>query len=222
MKEIVVSYIIAILITVISSYLYTLLGFTDLSNFINNYLIYILLIYYIITINYLYKKNKIKESKLSSKNYLPLITLGISMSVIFNMIIFIFKPITTYYQTPLLLLIISTGIIGPIFEEILYRYIFYNRLKRKYSIKKSILINSIIFAVSHLTIIKTIYAFLLGIVLNFYYEKTKNIKAPIIIHISGNIIALFLKKYSTLILILAILNFTTTMYLLMRQENIQK
>lgn len=210
MKEIVVSYILAFLITVISSYLYILLGFSNLSNFVNNYLIYILLIYYIITIIYLYKKNKKKEKKTSTKIYLPLIMLGISISVIFNMIIFIFNPINTSPQTPLLLLILSTGIIGPIFEEILYRYIFYNRLKRKNNIKKSILINSIVFAISHLSIIKVIYAFLLGIVLNIYYEKYKNIKVPIIIHISGNLIALSLKEYNVFILILAIINLITT------------
>ena len=68
MKEIVVSYILAFLITVISSYLYILLGFSNLSNFINNYLIYILLIYYIITIIYLYKKNKKKRKKNFNKN----------------------------------------------------------------------------------------------------------------------------------------------------------
>ena len=210
MKEIVVSYIIAFLITVISSYLYTLLGANNLSNFINNYLIYILLIYYIIAIIYLYKKNEIKESPTSKNIYFPLIILGISISVIFNMIVFIYNPITTTSQTPLFLLMLSTGIIGPIFEEILYRYIFFNRLKRKYSTKKSSLINSIVFAISHLSIIKAIYAFLLGIVLNIYYEKYKNIKVPIIIHIAGNLIALFLKEYNIFILILAIINLVTS------------
>ena len=62
MKEIIVGYLLAFIITIISSLIYTTLGFNNLSNFINNYLIYILLIYYITTIIYLYKKNNKKET----------------------------------------------------------------------------------------------------------------------------------------------------------------
>lgn len=213
MKEIIIGYLFAFIITIVSSLIYTLLGFNNLSNFVNNYLIYILLIYYIITIIYLYRKNKRKEPKLAYHNYFPNILLGISVATAYNMLVFRFSPLTSTTTTPLILLIISTGIIGPIFEEILFRYIFYNRLKKKYSIKTAILINSIVFALIHMTPINMLYAFILGIILNLSYEKYQSIISPILIHIAGNIIVLFLTGYNTIILVLSIINLILSIFI---------
>lgn len=218
MKEIIINYILAFLITIVSSLIYTLLGFDNLSKFVSNYLVYILLIYYILMIIYLYKKNKREEQKLNIKNYFGLIVLGISIATIYNMIIFKFSPLTTKSSTPLFLLIISTGIIGPILEEILFRYIFYNRLKKKHTKKTAIIINSIIFGLIHLNLINIIYAFILGIVLNLVYEKYQNIMAPILIHIAGNIIVLFLCEYSPLILVFAIINLIISIYIIKQSD----
>lgn len=218
MKEIIINYILALLITIISSLVYTLLGFDNLSKFVSNYLVYILLIYYIFMIIYLYKNNKKEEQNLKIKNYFGLIVLGISIATIYNMIIFKFSPITTKSSTPLFLLIISTGIVGPILEEMLFRYVFYNRLKKKYSKKTAIIINSIIFGLIHLNLINIIYAFILGIVLNLAYEKYHSIKAPILIHVAGNIIVLFLYEYSLLILVFAIINLIISIYIIKQSE----
>lgn len=206
MKEIIIGYLLSYILTIISFLIYKLLGFNDLSHFINHYLIYILLIYYISAIIYLYKKNKRKEKRLSYIKYFPNILLGISIATIYNMIVFNFIPPTSNLTTPLILLILSTGIIGPIFEEILFRYILYNRLKKKYSPKLSTLINSIIFALIHMSPINIIYAFILGLFLNIAYEKYKTITAPILIHIAANTIVLFLTEYNILILIFGLIN----------------
>ena len=93
-----------------------------------------------------------------------------------------------------------------IYEEILFRYLLYNRLKSKYSIRKSILITTIIFALIHISSIKIIYAFILGLILNITYEKYHNIIAPILIHIAANTIVIFLYEYNTYILLLSIIN----------------
>lgn len=203
-KEIIITYILNYLIIIILALIYTILGFNNLNHFINTKVSYILLIFYIITIIYLYNKNKKKEFPLPVKKYFTLVLLGISIACILNMIIFrIFPPkITT---SPTLLIIISTGIIGPIYEEILFRYLLYNRLKKEYSIKKSIIITTLIFSISHITPIKIIYSFIIGLLINIIYEKNKNILSPILIHISANIIVIFLYEYNTYILLLSII-----------------
>ena len=177
MKEIILTYILSYILVIISAIIYTLLGYKDLTFFINNIYIYIVIIYYILITIYLYKRNKIKESKLLFKNYFPLISLGVSVAIIYNMIVYKITNPSIFSNIPLFLSIISSGIIGPIYEEILFRYIFYNRLKKKYSIKKSILINSLVFSIIHIQPIKVIYAFILGIILNINYEKYKSIKS---------------------------------------------
>lgn len=214
MKEIIVTYILSYIIIIISAVFYKILGYNDLTFFTNNISIYIIISYYIVTIIYLYKKNKIKEQKMLIKNYFPLISLGISIAITYNMIVFKLIPPTTASTIPLILSIISSGIIGPIYEEILFRYIFYNRLKKKYLINKSIIINSLVFALIHIQPIKIIYGFILGLILNLVYEKYKNIKAPILVHIAANTIVLFLYKYNIVVLLLAIINLTISINLI--------
>ena len=205
-KEIFITYILNYLIIIISCLIYNLLGYNNVDLFINNILPYIMILFYILTIIYLYLKNYKKENKLPLKQYYPLISLGISISVFLNMLIFlIIKPITTF-SLPLLIPIISSGIIGPIYEEILFRYLLYYRLKNKYSIKKSLITTTTIFASIHIYPIKIIYAFLLGLFINIVYEKNKNILAPILIHIAANTIAIFLYEYNTYILLLSLIN----------------
>ena len=119
------------------------------------------------------------------------------------MVIFIIHKNNITSNLSNLFLLISSGIIGPIYEEVLFRYIFLNKLKQFNTTKKAIIINSLIFALIHITPIKICYAFILGLILNITYQKYKNIKAPIIIHISANIIVLFISTFNIYILVLS-------------------
>ena len=126
-KEIFITYILNYLLIIISGLIYNLLGYNNIDLFINNILPYIMILFYIITIIYLYYKNYQKENKLPLNQFYPLISLGISLAVFLNMLIFLRIKPTTTFSLPLLITIISSGIVGPIYEEILFRYIFYNR-----------------------------------------------------------------------------------------------
>lgn len=213
LKEIIITYILQYLIIIIACIIYILLGKTDTQEFINNYCSYILIIYYILTILYLYLKNKKTEPYLPKTNYYQLISLGISLSCFLNMIIFlIHKQPQVTTNIPLIILLISSGIIGPIYEEILFRYILLNRLKTFNSTTKSIILNSIIFALIHINPIKICYTFILGLILNLTYQKYNNIIAPILIHASANIISLFLTEFNIYILILSTMSLIITIY----------
>lgn len=221
-KEIIITYIFAYVLIFISCLIYTLLGYQDLTSFINTYCLYISLIFYIIIILYLYKKNYKKEPTLRKNKYIALISLGISLAVFLNMIIFILIPPQPVETTlsPVLLLV-SSGIVGPIYEEILFRYLLYNRLKQKYSIKKAITITTIIFALIHLSLVKIVYAFILGLIINISYEKNQNILAPILIHMSANSIVLLLNEYNTYVLLLSIISLVISIKINFPQNNWQ-
>ena len=93
---------------------------------------------------------------------------------------------------------IATVIISPIFEEILYRGLMYNKLKEISNAFIAILISSILFALLHIPgygfNIK-IFCFVLdGILLTYCYEKTDNIYVPILVHSINNFF-IFLFKY---------------------------
>lgn len=178
-----------------------LLAYTYISsgndvNLFNEYLsskqIYLALILAFIFLPLLIKDyKKINFDKKNKINYLQLILIGIILSLIYNVFAYYFNFLlkTSLFDNNnnLIVTLISTGLIGPIIEELMFRGIIYNELKSKYSNMKSILITTIFFAVIHMNIIQILYAFALGFILIFVYEKYKNIKAPIILHMASNI-----------------------------------
>jgi len=116
--------------------------------------------------------------------------------------------------------IISTVLLGPIIEELLFRGVIYNNLKLKYSIKKSMIITTILFSLSHFTLIQIIYTLIFGMFLNKVYEKYQNIKYVIILHMVSNLvttlISLFIiKDYFIVNIILLIVSL---LYLLKNKE----
>ena len=163
----------------------------SLNSFINSQLLLITIIGFIIflPIFYLLYRNYKKERNCGY--FLESISLGISISLIFNILVYnlndIFNFTDRYNKTlPFIVLIICTGILGPIIEEILFRGIVYNKLKEFNSNMRSIILCSIIFAIFHFDIINAIYAFGVSFILIYLYEKYNTLIAPILMHIFLN------------------------------------
>ena len=150
--------------------------------------------------------------------YFPYLLLGISLSVFLNMILFYVSPPTNSKTTiPLFLDIIASGIIGPIYEELLFRHIFYNKLKSFNSKKKSLYLTTIAFALIHLTPLKMIYALFLGFILTKVYQQKENILSPILIHVSANITSIFLFEYNTYLFFLSLISLFLGSYLVFKK-----
>ena len=165
-------------------------------NLFNGYLstkqIYIALIVAIIFIPLLINDYKKYEKQTNTKiNYFYLIILGVILSLMYNVFAyylnFALKTSLFDNNSNVAVTLLSTGILGPIIEELIFRGIIYNELKSKYSNMKSILITTIFFAIIHINIIQILYALIIGFILVFVYEKYNNIKAPIILHMASNI-----------------------------------
>ncbi len=195
-------------------FIYTYIGYdtNDIVNIMNNSSIYITIIIALIFIPLLvfnYKKNY-KDDKLNS--IYKFIILGFSLSLIYNFFgFYLDKLLNTnlYGDFNIIKTIIQTVILGPIIEEYLFRGIIYNGLKKNFNDKKSMIITSIVFAITHTNIIQMIYAFLLNIILVKVYEKYKNINSCIIIHSMSNLtttfITIFLVKNNLILNILIFL-----------------
>ncbi|UTC77758.1 CPBP family intramembrane metalloprotease [Treponema sp. OMZ 799] len=95
-------------------------------------------------------------------------------------------------------MLIGSVIFGPIFEEILYRGLMYNKLKEISNAFIGVLISSILFALLHIPKYgfgtNTFFLFLVGILLAYCYEKTNNIYVPIFVHSINNFF-IFLFNY---------------------------
>lgn len=95
--------------------------------------------------------------------------------------------------------VIGLGIITPIAEEILYRGVLYNRLKRISSLYMAMGFSTLIFGLLHVNLVQMIYALICGFVFVWLYEKYGSLKAPIMAHICMNITSVFLTQYSVFV-----------------------
>lgn len=76
--------------------------------------------------------------------------------------------------------------LAPIVEEIFFRGFLLTSLAQRWSVNKSVIFSSIVFAVFHVDIIG---GFVCGVVVAFLYLKTKSLYVSVIIHIANNTVA---------------------------------
>jgi len=75
----------------------------------------------------------------------------------------------------------------PIFEEILFRGLIFIELKKTTNLVISIILQALIFGIFHGNLLQGIYTFALGIILSILYIWLDSIWAPIICHITYNL-----------------------------------
>lgn len=175
-----------------------------MTNFINNFyvknLMYII-IFVLLTIYVIDKrKNKYKDNiknKLYLKNidlnYLirsSCLTLGISI-ILFQFISLL--PIETSDNgfdiniLSICVYFITTCLLGPILEEIVFRFCLYEYFNAKIKPFYSIIITSLIFSIFHMYGIDgIIILFTISVIWNYSYYKTNNLIYPIVSHFVYN------------------------------------
>lgn len=94
-----------------------------------------------------------------------------------------------FYGSTLALELISSALMTPILEELVFRGIIFTRLKTMLPKVPAIVLSALIFAIVHFNIVQFIYAFLLGIVLALLMEKADHVYPAIIGHVTANLIA---------------------------------
>lgn len=90
-------------------------------------------------------------------------------------------------QGIMVLIVIIIG--APLVEELLFRGVLFEELNRIVSVKSTIILTALIFGLYHFNILQTPNTFFMGLVLAYVYYKTKTIKAPIIVHLTNNLLA---------------------------------
>lgn len=146
-----------------------------------------------------------EESKLSylkeepAKNYLLIGLAAIGAVLGLNML-FELTGITTQsetyqavvadqYSAYFIVGIICYGFITPVAEELLFRGIIYNFLKRMTMRKYAVLISAFVFGIYHMNMVQGAYAFLMAMLIIYAYEYFGDFKMPVIIHIISNVLA---------------------------------
>ena len=92
------------------------------------------------------------------------------------------------YSDKLWLQILVVGI------ELLFRGILYRRMRTWLSVGPSALAALLIFAAVHGNLLQALYAFILGALLVWTYERFAKLTAPIILHVSANLISILVQQ----------------------------
>ena len=97
-------------------------------------------------------------------------------------------------------IILHAVLLAPIAEELVFRGLFYRRLKAHLGIGWAIGISSAVFGAVHGNVIQFVYATLLGIFLALIYERSRTLAAPILAHMLANAWALFSEGFLRVVL----------------------
>lgn len=201
-----------ILLFIIAS-VYATYNIDNLTNFINNYGGIILILTNITYIIYIIKKYRIKVNKYNLIDNYPKIYLFISIPLFLNSLILLINnqkiPTINIY-----IALFGSVIIGPILEELVFRYLIYNNLNKFNKKNTSIILSSLIFALVHNGFINIVYAFIIGTILTIIYSKNKNIKEVIILHMVANLMSLLIKEYNPIILISSFMCLIFSLYII--------
>ncbi len=89
-------------------------------------------------------------------------------------------------NTPIYVIIPIAVVIGPIFEELIFRKLMIDKLGM-YGDKLAIVVSAIAFGIFHGNLYQFFYAAMLGLVLGYIYTRTGNILYPIALHMLINL-----------------------------------
>lgn len=109
------------------------------------------------------------------------------------------KASETIFSGGLFLQILIVGIWVPVMEELLFRIIIYRRVRDLYGILAGSLVSAFLFALAHGNITQGIYAFIMGIVIAYLYEKMNTGLICILFHIIANITSILISEYGMLL-----------------------
>lgn len=151
----------------------------------------IIVLFFVIK-NYFSKEKALKKLKIN--NISKYIFIGILLNIVISLIIS-FLPKELLEQHSLftsvalnggfIMTLITTGIISPIAEEVIFRYGIQRSLYRVNPIY-AIIYQSVIFGLLHGNIIQITYATVLGLIFGYIYYRSKNLLTPILLHIAIN------------------------------------
>ena len=91
------------------------------------------------------------------------------------------------FNSPFLLQVFASALMAPVVEELIFRGVIHNRLKEYMTVKNAAILSSLLFGLYHMNWIQIPYAFLIGMLSVFLFEKYKTIYASIIFHGIANL-----------------------------------
>lgn len=99
------------------------------------------------------------------------------------------------YSVSLPVGLVIYGVLTPFTEELVFRGIIYNRIRKYFPLSVTIFASAVIFGCFHGNIVQMVYAIIMGMALALVYEiYGRLLAAPVLFHCSANIVVYLLSK----------------------------
>lgn len=79
------------------------------------------------------------------------------------------------------------GLVSPLAEEVIFRGIIYNRMKKYMTVTVSMLISALLFGIYHGNLVQAFYGFCMGILIAYTYEKFDSFFYAFLFHAAANV-----------------------------------
>lgn len=140
-------------------------------------------------------KNGIKHNKEKAFQLAAVVSLGITSALALNIFVELLSVQSEKYESveamqysvPLWLGLILYGLISPITEEIIFRGITYNRMKRFFGVIPCVIVTSLLFGGFHANLPQFLYGTCMGVLMALVYEWVKTFAAPLLFHMAANV-----------------------------------
>lgn len=154
---------------------------------------------------YLKERNSFLKENNKEINIFVMIAFGVMLSMAAGSILSamnIDNIYGSYEKTSSLLLngnivyrLFALGVITPAAEEIIFRGLVFNRVKKQYGSLYGIVVSSVMFGVFHFNLVQGLYAFIIGMAFAYCYELTGDLKVPVYMHMSINVLTVLSDYY---------------------------
>lgn len=99
------------------------------------------------------------------------------------------------YSVSLPVGLVIYGILTPFTEELIFRGVIYNRIRKYFPVQIAIFVSAVIFGCYHGNVVQMVYAIIMGLALALVYEcYGRLLAAPVLFHCGANIIVYFMSK----------------------------
>lgn len=168
------------------------------------------------------KPGRKKDTAFAVVKYLLLIVCAVSLAVGMNLLLTLagvteqsenYTRISArQYGVAFGLGLILYGVVSPVAEEIVFRGVIYNRMKKCFRTASSVLLCGILFGVCHGNLVQGIYGCVLGTVITMVYEWDGNLWVPVLFHGAANM-SVFVLSYDTEVYRAAVTPFSCAVWL---------
>lgn len=90
---------------------------------------------------------------------------------------------------------IASAIAAPLLEELVFRGVIYERMRKRLPAVPCILTVAFVFGAVHGNLVQFVYAFFMGLVFTYVYEKYKSVWASATVHIGANAISIIVNEF---------------------------